>query len=88
MFKSIKLYNDCDVYRNQNNIQPYGFNKNMTFGEIIDKAIEYKCFIIIKNGKGKWYLKGIDKDYMISKQKIEENVGKYPRRKCWLVEFL
>lgn len=88
MAKSITFYDDCDVYFGENDIECYGYDKNITFGEIVDKAIEHKCNVIIKNGKGKWYLKGLDKDYNISKEKIEKNVGNYPRRKCWLIEFL
>ncbi len=87
VLKSMKMYEDCDVYIRGNDIEWLGFNKEMTLGEMIDKAIQTKCNIITKNGNGKWYLKGLDKDYHISKEKIENNVGKYPRLKCWLLEF-
>jgi hypothetical protein len=87
MAKSIILYNDCEAYIRENNIELYGYDKNTTFGEMIDKAIENKCIIITKNGNGKWYLKGLGKDYTVSKEKLEKTVGKYPRKKCWLIEF-
>ena len=87
MAKSIKMYNDCDIYGGGTNIEWYGYDKNTTFGEMMDKAINNKCRIIIKNGNGKWYLKGVDKDYATLKEKIKENIGKYPRRKCWLIKF-
>lgn len=87
MAKSILFYDNCDVYVHNNDIEIHGFDKNATFEEIIDKAIQNKCIIITKNGNGKWYLKGFDKDYVITKEKLEKNVGKYPRRKCWLIEF-
>jgi hypothetical protein len=87
MAKSVLFYDDCDVYMNNNDIEIHGYHKNTTFGEMIDKALENKCCVIIKNGKGKWYLKGLDKDYVITKEKLEKNVGKYPRSKCWLIEF-
>jgi hypothetical protein len=87
MAKSIRLYNDCDVYIRGNNIEWYGYDKNTTFGEMVDKATEHKCNVITKNGNGKWYLKGLGKDYTTSKERIEKNVGKYPRLKCWLIEF-
>jgi len=87
MAKSVLFYDDCDVYMNNNDIEIHGYDKNTTFGEMIDKAIENKCIIITKNGKGKWYLKGLDKDYVITKEKLEKNVGKKPRSKCWLIEF-
>ena len=87
MIKSIKFYEDCDVYILDNSVEKYGFDKNESFGEMINKAIEHKCNVITKNGNGKWYLKGQDKVYSTSKEKIEKNVGKYPRMKTWLLEF-
>jgi len=87
MAKSVIMYSDCDVYIRQNNIEWYGYDKNITFGEMINKALEHKCSIITKNGNGKWYLKGQGKDYRVSKEKLEKNMGKFPRIKCWLVEF-
>jgi hypothetical protein len=87
MAKSIIFYEDCDVYHGDNNIERLGFDKTTSFGSMIDKAIEHKCNIIIKNGNGKWYLKGLDKDPAVSKERIESNLGKYPRVKCWLIEF-
>ena len=87
MLKSIQLYEDCDVYIRGNDVEWYGYDKDLTLGEMINKAIENKCHIITKNGNGKWYLKGLGKDYNISKEKIEKNVGKYPRLKVWLLEM-
>jgi hypothetical protein len=74
MAKSIVLYENCDVYYGSNDIERLGFDKNITFGAMIDTAIEHKCNIITKNGNGKWYLKGLYKDPAISKIKIESNV--------------
>ena len=87
MATTIQMYTDCDVYIRGNNIEWYGYDKNTTFGEMIDNAIEHKCNVITKNGNGKWYLKGLDKDYLETKEKIEANVGRFPRIKCWLVKF-
>jgi hypothetical protein len=83
----ITQYIDCDVYIGGNNIEWLGYDKNTTFGEMVNKAIEHKCTIITKNGGGKWYLKGLDKNYAESKEKIEKNMGKYPRIICWLIEY-
>jgi hypothetical protein len=84
---SIKLYKECDVYIRQNSVEWLGFDKHKTFGEMVDLAILHKCHIITKNGGGKWYLKGQDKDYISSMNKIENAAGKYPRIKCWILEF-
>ena len=56
-------YENCDIYIGQNDVQHLGFDKNKTIGEMIDIAIAHNCFIIIKNGKGKWYLKGQKKNF-------------------------
>ena len=87
MAKSIQMYSDTDVYIRGNVVEWYGYDKDTTFEEMINKAIENKCTVITKNGGGKWYLKGLGKDYQSSKEKIEKNVGKYPRIKVWLLEF-
>ena len=67
----MKMYTNTDVYIRGNDVEWYGFDKNTTLGEMIDKAIEHKCTVITKNGGGKWYLKGLGKDYHFSKEKIE-----------------
>ena len=85
MIKKIHCYDDCDVYMNKNEIQPLGFDKNKSFGEMLDIASLYKCNIICRNGGGKWYLK--KGDYDISKEKIKSNIGKYPKIKCWLIKY-
>lgn len=85
--KSIKIYENCDVYVMGNDVQQLGFAKETTFGEMIDKATENNCAIITKNGGGKWYLKGQGKDYTETLLKIEENAGKFPRIKVWLIEY-
>lgn len=87
MFKSIQLFEATDLYINGNDVERLGFDKNKTFGEMIDIAIANKCIIIIKNGSGKWYLKGQGKSYEIAKSKMIEHQGKYPRAKAWLIEL-
>lgn len=79
-------YEDTDVYIGQNDVSIKGFDKTKTLSEMIAIALVHKSIILIKNGSGKWYIKGIGKDYATSKQRIEEHVGKYPRRKCWLIK--
>lgn len=77
---------NTDIYMGQNNVQDLGFDKKKSFGEMIDIAIAHNCFIIIKNGKGKWYLKGQKKNFDETMVKLEKNIGKYPRRKCWILQ--
>jgi hypothetical protein len=87
-FNKITKYDNCDILRNQNDIEYYGFDKNKTLGEMIDLAINNKCKIIIKGGlNGKWYLKGKDRDVDFLKLKINKNTGNHRNGiSCYLIE--
>ena len=85
--KSIKQYENCDIYIRQNNVQLLGFDNTKTLEEMIEIARQNKCIIIAKNGGGKWYLKGQGKNYNTTEEKIATKIGKFPRIKCWLLEF-
>jgi len=75
-FNKISKYDKCDILKNQNDIEYYGFDKTKTLEEMIDLAINNNCKIIIKGGyNGKWYLKGKDRDINFLKLKINENIG-------------
>ena len=63
LIKNIQMFNDCDVYIMKNEVEHLGFDKNKSFGEMVDLAILNKCSVITKNGSGKWYLKGQEKNY-------------------------
>jgi len=85
--ETITMYSQCDVFRGTNNVEPLGFAKTNTLGNMIDLAITHKCPIIIKDGKGKWYLKGQGKEEVEIRAAIETNKGKFPRQKCWYIVF-
>lgn len=85
MAKSIQLYEDCDIFIGGNNIEWLGYDKDTTFGEMVDKALEHQCCVITKNGGGKWYLKGLNKTPEEAREKAEQNAGKYPRLKAWII---
>jgi hypothetical protein len=89
MAQSIILYTGSDAYKSKNDVQNLGYDKNTTFGEMIDLAIEHKCCLLVKHGKGKWYLKGKGKEYNIVKNKLETNTGNphYRTVKSWLIKF-
>ena len=87
MIRSIRLYDNCDILLFKNDVEWLGFDAQTSFGEMINLAMQNNCKVIVKNGKGKWYLKGSGYPYDMLKNKMEENVGKYPRLKCWLIEY-
>jgi len=75
-YNKITKYDKCDILINKNDIEYYGYDKNKTFGEMVDLAIVNNCNIIIKNGyNGKWYLKGKNKEINFLKIKINKNIG-------------
>jgi hypothetical protein len=86
--KSVNLYEKCDPFYGTNNVEFYGYHRDTTLGEMVDKAIAYNCNIIQKNGKkGKWYLKGQGKEYDVSKEEIEKKVGNNKYKMVWLIKF-
>ena len=87
MIQTITLYRNTDIYGGVNDVERLGFDKNMTFGAILDLAILHRCPVIVKNGNGKWYLKGQCKTPEEIAQKIEQHKGQHVRVKCWVVEF-
>lgn len=86
----VTSYKGVDVYMNNNDVERLGFNKNMTYEEMLSLAIKHKCPIIIKNGNGKWYLKGQGIDFTTVKEKvlskINNNLPRYENITLYLVE--
>jgi hypothetical protein len=71
----ILRYNATDILMNQNDVERLGFSKTKTFEEMVNLAQEHNCRILVKNGKGKWYLKGMGKSYEELKVKVDEKEG-------------
>jgi len=77
-FNKITRYENTDILINQNDVEYYGFDKHLTFGEILNIAIIHGCKIIVKAGvNGKWYLKGRNKNIGILKNKLNKAKGKF-----------
>jgi hypothetical protein len=87
MLTSIQLYENRDVYINKNFGEPLGYESTKTFGEMVDLAMSNNCHIIVKNGNGKWYLKGGDKTFQKCKETLESTATNFPRIKSWLLEY-
>jgi hypothetical protein len=83
---TITRYLNCDLLIHKNDVERLGFDKNYTEAEMIDLAVKNSSPIIIKNGKGKWYLKGKNESIVSLKSLISINTGKYARRVCLLLE--
>jgi hypothetical protein len=77
-YYKITRFQKCDVLVGRDDLEPRGFDKNISEDEIISLAVKTGCTIITKNGKkGKWYLKGQGKTPEYLLPKIEKNIGKY-----------
>jgi hypothetical protein len=88
MLQSVIRYDACNYGNGGNIVEPLGFDKTTTFDRMIAVAIENNCSVIIKNGKGKWYLKAQNTDYELVKERLEANKGKSPGgRMCWLIKY-
>ena len=83
------IYNGTDAFISQNNVERLGFDKNKTLEEMIGLATEHKCPLLVKDGRGKWYLKGQGKTY----EEIEEGLNQnkenidYKNVKCYVLRF-
>ena len=74
-YNTITRYLKCDIDRSYGDIQPLGYEKTKTEGEMIDLACLHGCKVIVKNGiNGKWYLKGKTKTaYVQATEKYGKN---------------
>ena len=84
---SVTEYTDCDFWIHRNDIQRLGFDKTLSYGEMIDLALKHRCPIIVKNGKGKWYLKGNGRTKDEIQRQIEKHLGKRRRRILYFVDL-
>lgn len=76
-YNTITRYLKCDIDRSYGDIEPLGYEKSKTEGEMIDLACLHGCKVIVKNGiNGKWYLKGKTKTLENLKIKINKYAGK------------
>lgn len=85
----ISRYLKCDVLRNRDDVEPYGFAATYTEDEIIELAMKHGSKIVVKNGhKGKWYLKGKGKTAEYLQTKIDKGIGKFRDGVyCLLLEY-
>jgi len=89
--REIVMFHNTDVYActSGNDVSAKGFDKNFTFGHMLDLAIQHRSIIIVKNGNGKWYLKGQGKDPADAEARIQGNVGKPNNRgrSLWFIKY-
>lgn len=65
----ISYYSNTDIYVRDDDIVR-GLDKDLSLSNVIDIAIQNRSPIIVKHGKGKWYLKGKHKDMNTIKEKL------------------
>ena len=66
----ISYYSNTDIYVRDDDIVK-GLDKDLSLSNVIDIAIQNRSPIIVKHGKGKWYLKGKYKDVNVIKEKLK-----------------
>lgn len=86
---SMQLFNATDAFIGQNNVERLGFDKNKTLEEMIELATINKCPLIVKDGRGKWYLKGQGKTYEEIEAGLNQNKENidYKNVKCYVLRF-
>jgi len=81
---ALTRYENCDIFIGQNDVEVLGFSADKTLGEMLDLAMHHKCPVIVKNGKGKWYLKCNGRSITEIEHSIRQNKPS-PRRTLYLV---
>ena len=86
---SMQLFNATDAFIGQNNVERLGFDKNKTLEEMIELATEHKCPLVVKDGRGKWYLKGQGKTYEEIEAALNRNKENIEHKnvKCYVLRF-
>jgi hypothetical protein len=84
---SMQIFNATDAFIGQNNVERLGFDKNKTLEEMLALATEHKCPLIVKDGRGKWYLKGQGKTYEEIVEGLNQNKENidYKNVKCYVI---
>ena len=71
--KIMKIIKGSDCLRNKNNVERLGYDgKTHTLSQMLSLATKHRCPLIIKDGRGKWYLKGQGYSYNDLNAKIDE----------------
>ena len=81
---SVMLYRNCDVCVGKNYDivgHPFrrgksGYDARCSYVDMEKLAREHDCNVLVKNGKGKWYLKKVDFDKykIVTKDGVEMHV--------------
>ena len=86
---NIQIFNATDALIGQNDIERLGFDKNRSLEDMIELATQHRCPLVVKDGRGKWYLKGQGKTYeqiTDALQQNKENID-YKNVKCYVIRF-
>lgn len=62
-------------------------SEDTTLGQAIDEAVRLGCPIIVRRGKGMWYLKGKGRNVTEIENKLVRSTTKYPNRTLYLVKI-
>lgn len=71
--KIMKIIKGSDCLIGRNDVERLGYVKTTSLSQMIQLATKYTCPLIIKDGKGKWYLKGRGYSYENLFTKIDDN---------------
>ncbi len=85
-FKQITRFSDCGDFWG-NSVEKNGFDKMLSFCQILEIALRHKCTVITKNGGGKWYIKGENKPFDDSVKKAIQHEGKHPGQITWVIKY-
>jgi len=63
-----------------------GYSKEASYEEILNLALTEKCNVIVKHGKGKWYLKKVN-DEVISSNIASSSLYELAGRELYYIKY-
>lgn len=84
MSSTMRIFENRDVFRNKNFVEPYGFSRDLSLSEMLLIARQHGATGIVKNGAGKWYLREQPREELLERL-TSPTIKDYERRTFYLL---
>ena len=84
MASTMRIFENRDVFRNKNFVEPHGFSRDLSLDEMLLIARQHGATGIVKNGAGKWYLREQPREELLERL-TSPTIKDYERRTFYLL---
>jgi hypothetical protein len=84
MEANMRVFENRDVFRNKNFVEPLGFSRDLTLDEMLIIARQHGATGLVKNGAGKWYLRNQPREELLARL-TSPTIRDYERRTFYLL---